>query len=317
MTRPALLMLLLVLPPASGLSLAPPDVAPTADEIRALYDKGEYNEALKQLSRVLALKGKAAEGVDRYELLMLRAESHLRLKATGAALPALEEAAQVATDPEAAAKARALAILVRRSKNLQYTPKGGGGKGGGGAGPIDITDAERRPEAFEALYEGERAAAQPKVAAAEKGKTLPPIAAAMKAVVPLRDLELAATGKDEETADTLKELVERAHTLMAKGLDDMAKRTERISERANELVDYTVRRNGRTEVRTRRRGLDNRETRELKEVVQTCGKVIESCKELAEGFAEDDEPFVDLEDQARDVGERAHDVLTDNYKDSR
>jgi len=317
MTRWSAVLLLALIPVTSTLAQAP-DPVPTVDDLRALYDKGEYSETLKQLSRVLGLKGKAAEGLDRYELLMLRAESHLRLKATSAALPALEEAAKQAPDDEAAAKARALAVLVKRSKNLQYAAKGPAAAGKG-AGTFDITDAERRPDALKALYEGERAAAKSKMTAAAKAKTLPPIATALKAVLPLRDLELAATGKDGETGKTIDDLVQRAHKLMARGLDDIAKRTERIADSANEIIDYEVSRNGRRERRSRRRGLDNVESRELKGMVDTCRKVIASCKELTEGFAEEDaeEQFEDLAEQAKDTGERAHEVLTDNYQSVR
>lgn len=297
---------------------AAPEDLPTVDDIRALYDKGEYKETLKQLSRLLSLKGPAAEGMDRYSLLMLRAESHLRLKANSGATQALTEAAKAAPDDESAAEARALALLIKRSKNLQFTPKVAAG-GKAGSGPIDITDDERRGDALAALYESERAALKPKLVKADKAKTLPPIAEAMKAAAELRDLELAATGKDEDTADTLDRLVQRTHKLMARGLDEAAKRTEAIAERANQLIEYTQRTNNGTERRTRRRGLDSNDSRELKGIVETCRKVFESCKELAEGFAreEDADQFADLQEQAEDVGRRAQDVRTDNYSDSR
>lgn len=315
MTRLPLVLLpaivpLLLLPGRVGAQAS--DALPSTDEIRVLYDKGEYNETLKQLARLLSLKGKAAEGVDRYALLMLRAESHLRLKATSGATQALAEAAKVAGDDEAAAKARALAILIKRSKNLQFAPKVASG-GRRAAGPFDITDDARRPDAFKALYDGERAAAKPKLAAGDKAKTLPPVAAALKAAVALRDLELAATGADDDTAATLDDLTHRAHKLMARGLDEAAKRTDTIAERADDLVEYTARVNGGTETRTRRRGLETAWARELKGIIETCRRVHESCKELAAGFAEEDEPFDDLREQAEETAERANDVLTSNY----
>jgi hypothetical protein len=311
--------LLWILALAPVLGAAPADPLPTIEDVQALYDKGEYNETLKGAARLLSLKGKAAEGVDRYALLMLRAESHLRLKATSGATTALAEAAKAAPDDESAAKARALAILVKRSKNLQFTPKvAAGGKAGSGA--IDITDDERRADAFAALYAAERAALKSKVAAADKAKNLPPIAAAMKAAAALRDLELAATGKDADTRDTIDALVSRAHKLMARGLDEAAKRAEAIADRANQLVEYTYRTNGGgTETRTRRRGLLAEDSRELKDLLETCRKVHGSAKELAEGFADEDdaEQFADLQEQAEDVGLRVKDVMTDNYGDSR
>ena len=324
MTRLPAIVLLSVLSAATILAPSPQpalgqaaaaDTLPTFDEIRALYDKGEYKDTLKQLARLLSLKGKAAEGMDRYALLMLRAESHLRLKATSGATQALTEAAKVAPDEESAAKARALNLLIKRSKNLQFTPKVATGKGAAG-GPFDITDEERREAAFNALYVGERAALKPKIAKADKAKNLPAIADAIKAALALRDLELAATGKTDDTADTVDALVQRAHKLMAAGLDDAMKRIESIADRANELVQYTARVNGGTETRTRRRGLQASQTKELRGIVETCRKVFESCKELSAGFAEDDdEQFDDLQEQAEDTGQRAQDVLTDDYTD--
>lgn len=291
---------------------------PTVDEIQALFDKGDYSETLKQLSRLLSLKGKAAEGMDRYTLLMLRGESHLRLKANSAATQALAEAAKAAPDDEAAAKARALAILVKRSKNLVFTPKVAAG-GKAASGGIDLTDPKRRPDAFNALYEGERAARKPVLTAADKAKTLPPIAKAMKAAAELRDLELAATGNDHESAAALDRLVQRATKLMAKGLDDAARRVEAIADRANQLIEVTERTNNGTRRRTRRRGLDSDDTKELKNIVETCRKVFESSKELAEGFGQEDdvERFADLQEQAEDVGQRAQDVRVDDYSDAR
>lgn len=322
MTRlPTLLLLSLVL----GLSFTARSAhaqgdnpLPTVEEIQALFDKGEFNETLKQLSRLLSLKGKAAQGMDRYTLLMLRGESHLRLKANSAATKALAEAAKAAPDDEAKAKARALSILIKRSKNLQFTPKVAAG-GKAAASAIDITDLERRPDAFSALYEGERAAMKPALTAADKAKTLPPIAKAMKAAAELRDLELAATGKDDETARALDRLVQRAAKLMAKGLDDAARRTEAIAHRANQLIEVTEPTNNGTRRRTLRRGLDSDESRELKNIVETCRKVFESSKELAEGFGREDdiERFTDLQEQAEDVGRRAQDVRLDDYSNAR
>jgi len=154
------------------------------------------------------------------------------------------------------------------------------------------------------------------VKAAEKGKTLASVALALKTVVPLRDLELAATGNDDETGKMLDSLVERAHKLMAGSLDDMTKQTERTAERANRIVTKVVqRRDGGTESRTHRRGLDNNDQRELKDTIKTCRQIVDSCKDLAAGFAKDDEPFDDLEDVAKTTAERANEVLTDNYSE--
>ena len=312
----ALLSILLVLVPRARAAEPAADPLAAVEDVKAAYEKGDYNETLRLIGRLMALKGKSAEGLDRYELLMLRAESHLKLKATTNAVAALEEAVKVAkaaNDDKRAAEARALSLLIKRSKNLQFTPRLSVDKRSKKE-PIDITDAKAREEAFDALYAEEKAAARPKVLATEKRKDLPPLAAALKAVVALKDLEVAATGKDVETKETIQSLVDRAHKLMAKGLDEMTRRTQRISERANELIQYTVDRpGGGFETRTKRAGIDRDDADVLKGIIADCKKVIQASKDLTEGFTEDVEPFEDLEDLARDTGERAHDVLTENY----
>jgi hypothetical protein len=151
------------------------------------------------------------------------------------------------------------------------------------------------------------------VQAADKAKTLPPVATALKAVVPLRDLEMAATGGDGETKEQIKQLVDRVHTLMAKGLDDMTKRVTHISDHASELVTYAVMlRDGSSDFRTRRRGLENQDRGELKDIIKTCERIVTSCREMTDEF-DAGKPFEDLEDQARDTGTRANDILKEDY----
>lgn len=318
MTRLACSLLLLAFVTIAAPSALGANADPSAavDDIKAAYEKGDYNETLRLISRVLALKGKAAEGLDRIELLRLRAESHLKLKATTNAITALEEAAKAAKtaqDDKAASEARALILLIKRSKNLQFTPKLTVEKGAAKE-PIDITDTEKREAALAALYAEEKAAARPKVVAADKTKELPKVATALKEVVPLKDLEIAAKGEDSETAATIKDLVDKAHTLMAKGLDKATANTERIAERANQIVQYTyTRADGGQETRTKRQGIDREDAANLKATINDCKVVFDSCKQLTESFTDDTEPFEDLADQAKQTGQRAHDVLMDNY----
>jgi hypothetical protein len=306
------------LQPSVGAAAAAADAAaPTPEDVKAAYEKKDYKETLRLVGRVLSLKGRAAEGIDRYEMLVLKAESHLKMQATTNAIQSLEEAAKVAPGDEEAAKAKGLVILVKRSKNLQYTPKVTAGSDDKAKGPLDVTDPDQREAALKAIYLEEKAATRTKLQAAAKAKTLPPLAAALKAVIPLKDLERAATGHDAETAETVNQLTDRAHKLMARELDDMTKRTERIAARAKELYEYSVPSrigDNRTEIRTGMRGLQQKDVQELKATIKTCKQIMVSCKELAEGFAEEDEPFEDLEDLARDTGERANDVLNDDYK---
>lgn len=316
MKRLSVLSILFVLLGPPFLARAADAPAPVSEEdAKAAFEKGDYPGTLKVLSKILAIRGKAAQGIDHYPLLMMRAESYIQLRQTSLALNSLEDAAKVAqtaSDNKGAADARALIILIKRSKNLQYTPKVAVGEKKALV-PIDISDLKKRKEALEALYSEDRAAARPLVMQADKAKNLIPIAKAMKVVVPLKDLELAASGADSETGETIKDLVDRSHKLMAKGLDDMSRRASKLEEKANQMEQRSVRRlDGSTDYVTERRGLMRDEASELKRTIQDCKKIVETCKELTANFTDETEPFDDLIDQAKDTGERAYDVLKDN-----
>src|SRR5688572_20301841 len=95
----------------------------TAEEIKALMDEGKHREALQKLSRALALKGDAAKQYDRHELLRAKAEAHLNIKDTAAAASAFAAAAKEAPDDASRAQDKASEIVVKRSKNLVFTPK--------------------------------------------------------------------------------------------------------------------------------------------------------------------------------------------------
>src|SRR5207248_1905113 len=93
-----------------------------------LANAGQYQDALKALLRILELKGPAAAGYDRHEMLMLKAECQLQIKQSSAALDTLElarkEAAAAANEGHVM-EASALAMLVRLSPGGNYTPQTG------------------------------------------------------------------------------------------------------------------------------------------------------------------------------------------------
>src|SRR5215212_10101405 len=68
-----------VAPPPVGAGAA--EALPSPRDVRAALDQGDPAEALRRLSRLLPLRGAAGKALDRYELLALKAEAHLRLKA--------------------------------------------------------------------------------------------------------------------------------------------------------------------------------------------------------------------------------------------
>src|ERR1051325_2735669 len=90
----------------------------TQDEIKKLVDAGQYKDALKGMSRVLALKGQAAVGYDRFELLMMKAECQLQVKDSTGALATLTEAKKEAFGQrnfDKLAEPTALTYLIQKS----------------------------------------------------------------------------------------------------------------------------------------------------------------------------------------------------------
>ena len=291
---------------------APPDVG----EIRKLLDEGKAREALQKLSRALALKGKAASVYDRYDLLRLKAEAHLRLKDASAATSAFAAAAKETEDEVARAECKASEIVIKRSKNLQFTPKAD--KKNQKPQPIDIADPEKRKEAFASLLAEEKAEAAPKLKAARDAKTLPPIIEALKLIGDMRMLELAATGADGGADDSSKSLTDQALKLMSDAVKDMADLVADVEVAANDLQEISVPARGPNGTATldrtyRRRGLMTQDTRDLKSTIADLKKLVPLARELAKSLGDEGKPFEKLAEDGAAVGNKAHEVLTTDY----
>ena len=89
MNRTPLVPFLLLLFVVHGVATA---AAPTMAQVRETYDAGQYQPTLKSIAQCLALKGPAADGYDRYELLTLKGECLVRLKSLAYAADAFEDA---------------------------------------------------------------------------------------------------------------------------------------------------------------------------------------------------------------------------------
>ncbi|MBW1279496.1 hypothetical protein, partial [Escherichia coli] len=79
--------------PATGPATRPAGAArPAADrllsieELKQLFDEEKFADCIKGINRAAELRGKAAEQYDRFELFMLKAECHFKLKAQPAVL---------------------------------------------------------------------------------------------------------------------------------------------------------------------------------------------------------------------------------------
>ena len=305
--------------PAGNAAKPAADPAPTIEEIKRLLDEGKHREALQKLSRALALKGDAAKQYDRHELLRTKAEAHLNIKDTAAAASAFAAAAKEAPDEASRAQDKASEIVVKRSKNLVFTPKPT--KKGDKAEPVEIVDPEKRKAAFAALLEEEQAAAAPAMKAAKGSKTLPPIVEALKQIGDLRMLELAATGEDAEASKMVEDLAKRAHKLMDEAVQDMAALVKDVETSANDLQPVAVPTRapggrGATLTQTlKRRGLSHKDRQDLQRAIGDLKKLVPMARELAEALGEEGKDFEKVAEDGEVVGNKANEVLTTNYDD--
>lgn len=294
-----------------------PEPLPSTDDLRVLFEQGKYADLLKQLPRVMVLRGKAAEPYNRYDLLMLRFETHMRMKAQAPAAATLDDALEVTDDPKKVAYCKSVDLLLKRSKGFQYTP--GAHRKAKGT-PIDIVEPGPRKEALKALLADEMAVVTPKVEKALDGQSLGDIAGAVQLLQGLDVLEQAAeTGEDAQRM--VVDLRTRGAALMAKAVQRMQARHDEIFKHANEMVRYVVNTpafggGAQQQVRYRQRGLESRDYKELKEIVATCEKLIPNARGLAKATGGKVKEVEDLITASEDLRRKADRTLNATYNEN-
>jgi hypothetical protein len=236
-----------VLTPISAAAAAPP----TADEIRVQAAAGNHSGALGLIAQALTLKGPAADGIDRYELLMLKGQSLLQLGQPKYAADAFEDASEVATnDPSKSATAKANEVIVRRSPVMKYVPKTGPD-----TTPIDIKSPEQRRKAMLMARNDILASIKPKIGPALKADDLEPMMSLLPALRDVVTLEVGGAGELNESKPLFTTLGSRARALIAQELKGSRAHVEELNAAASEIVG-----NG---WQVSRRGLYSRERKDL------------------------------------------------------
>lgn len=288
------------------------------DEIKKLFDDGKYTDVLREVGRALSVRaGSASDAYDRYALLTLKGETHLRQTQAAAAGAAFGEAAEEADRQhlqDKAAEARGIQLLIKRSRNGEYTPRS---RRGGAVEPLNLADPAARKKALAALYADERATIEPKLNAGLKARTLPPLAEAIEAIKPLAPLEMAATGTADKTKALRAELGDRARKLLTDALTKSEKTVNQISKAANETYrNAVVVRSAygtRTEMHTRYRGLKQRDRQDLKGVIDFVPQVAKSAQDLEKALGGDVDDANELVQKATDIKALAQKTLDADY----
>lgn len=297
------------------------EALPSEGDIRRAFDAADYKGALQMLSRVLNLRGEAGAAYDKHAMWMLKGESHLRLKQLKPAGEAFAAAARQTDDPVQAATARATRKLIAGAKAFKITRRTPAK--GAKLKTADLLDPEQRPAALTILYEDERALTRPKVEAALRARTLPPIAEALQMAQGLHDLELAATGGAADLSALRTDLADRATKLMGKELDRLSKDVEAIRGSAARPVERRHRRTtiygggygGSSDTITSRPlGLRGDDVEDLRAIIEACRRIIDAAESLADASGVDGERATEVIDRATDVGAAAERVLDGRFE---
>ncbi len=296
----------------------PEDVLPSTADLHLLFEQEKYTDLAKHLPRLLSLRGKAAEPYNKWELYMLKFEMHMKVKAAAPALATLRDASEITDDATKLAWCKSVDLLIRRSKNFAYQPQ-----------PmkkekppaIDIIDAENRKLALKALLTDELTVVKPKVDKALDSRSIVAIAEAVTALQGFDVLELAAGGGNEESKAMIAELRTRGIALMAKTVIAMQTNQTQIDKNANELIRYVVNIpnfNGGVsqQVRYRKRGLETRDTNDLKDIIKTTEQIIPNARGLAKATGGQVREVEDLITAAEDLLRKAERTLNADYSDT-
>jgi hypothetical protein len=208
---------------------------PSLGAAEADFSAGNYRACLQKISQMLG--GKLAPGgsKQRYDLLMLRGECQLNLKNRDLAVDAFEAASRVTfakEDITPTANAKAIALLIERSPELRYKPKGKPDGDG-----IDIVTPNSRKTAMTALLDELLPAAQSAADAAGKATDVAVMHEALEPIADAFVVELTMTGEPKRSAPTFRQVGSHVRTLIAGEVERLQHRAEQLSVQAGEPKD--------------------------------------------------------------------------------
>ena len=300
-------------PPAGAVA------SPEVEEIQQELDQKQYAAAVRAASKLLTLRGDAAAGFSRFQVMMLKGDGQVGTHALAAARTTYHDALRETQDPHEQALASWTVELLRRARGTNYVPHVAGPAAVNNNGPIDLTDPQNRKSAFAALLEDELSAMGPALKQASGTASLPQILPVVKQVQSLAELDEIANGSDARTAATAGTLLDHARNLMANALKGMWTRISDISASATQVVSNTgpggfVNGQAVQQTTTTQNGLTGNDANELRAMIDTCGKIHDAATvfmPLAHGG--DDKAWGAILNDATRVAGRAADVLNGNY----
>jgi hypothetical protein len=232
-------------------------------EARKAFDTGAYRQALTEISKGLSVIAPEPTPDEKYQLLMLRGESLLRMGEWAYARDAFNTATNATTDLPKAARAKASAVLIVLAGGAVYQPAGGA------AEPIPIVPQDARRRAMRAAFQDLRDRHMPAIQRALEDDTLPPMLELVPRLGDMFVLELTSQGEATQTSQILRAFGEHARKLMDKELRRIRSRVASLDELANSLVESDRTWGSRLD----RRGLRTAERADLQELTEYTARI--------------------------------------------
>ncbi len=301
--------------PVAAVAPAAPVTPPSVEAVEQQIADKKYADAVRSASKLLALRGAAAEGVSRFQVTMLKAEAQIGERQLAAAVATFKVAASETKDPHELALAHWSDELVHRSSGAKYVPKVTAAVAR--PEPIDIIDPDSRKLAFAALLDDELSAMAPKIKVASTSQSLVPIWPVIQQVESLDQLDQIANGNDTKTAAAADALLDHARNLLSTALKGMWVRVSDIDAHANVVSTTTVPQqygNGilYNQTISQKNGLSQQNRTDLQSMIDLCQKIHSAAQTFAQA-SKDDKDWLTIMNDADRVSGRANDVLTASY----
>jgi hypothetical protein len=236
---------------------------PSEQELREMYDAGQFHNCLQWISRLLALKGDSGRNYDRGRLLLLRGDCQVQIGDGGRALAAYQEAQEM-PQPDTALAGRAGVLLIQNSRGLSYKPAR--------SVAIDLKDPDEWKKAAADLFALKFDAAEQAIERAQTTQQLEPIMAVLPQLADLAALDRASGGDGKRLAGAITKIDQRTRDLMTRALAPLDARTSQIEAAANELI-AVPRRRDRSRMTLDRRGLLSADSDALNQTIDTAGRI--------------------------------------------
>jgi hypothetical protein len=292
-----------------------PATQPSVDAVQAAIDSKDYSTAIKLAAKVLALKGPAAAGISRFQVLMMKGDAQAGMKSISTAVMTYKSAMKETKDVKEIALARWTAELFRTAGSTTYTPKMIA-VGVPKRGPFDLMVPEQRKEAFGALLDDNLSALDPKIKTATVSQSLPQIWPVLQQVIDLAALDEIANGSDDKTNTVASSLLDHSRNLLSNALKENWARLGDIDSHANQTTTVPtqayVNNTLITQTVTKKNGLSDSNKTELNNMITTAQKIRDAAGVFM-NVAKTDQGWTTIQSDADRVASKASDVLNADY----